>query len=189
MSHDRWTDGELLDRWLADTAEQWAFEEIVRRHGPMVLGVCRRVCGGRAGDADDATQLVFATLARRASSLAGRASLGGWLNRVAYHTARRLWRSAQVRARHERHAAQSRRPTAAAPPEAGVLLIEEVYLAMESLPDEYREPIVLHHIEGHTVEEAALLMDCRVGTVASRLSRGRELLRKRLERRGIALSA
>ena len=172
-------DGELLEEFVARRDEA-AFEALLRRHGPMVLGVCRRVLSD-CNDADDAFQATFLVLIRNAGSLSRPELLGNWLYGVAYRTAARLRAQAAARQRRERQAMHE----LAAPPaedpawrEVRSLLDEE----LNRLPERYRRPFVLCHLEGLTNEEAARRLGCPKGTVASRASRARERLRDRLER-------
>jgi RNA polymerase sigma factor (sigma-70 family) len=156
------TDGQLLRKFLSERDES-AFAALVERHGPMVLGVCRRVLGN-AADAEDAFQAAFLVLARHASSLA---------------------RLAARRRAKERAMARSQSESATGRDDWLPLLDEE----LEKLPADYRLPIVLCDLEGHTRREAAARLGWPEGTVAGRLSRARALLAERLARRGVALSA
>jgi RNA polymerase sigma factor (sigma-70 family) len=172
----------LLDRFLS-RADEAAFASLIERHGPMVLSVCRRVLGN-AHDAEDAFQATFLVLARRAGSLRRRASVAGWLYGVACRVAWRARADAARRRLHERRA-QALRPEAPAaevPPDLGDVLGEE----LARLPEAYRQPVVLCHLEGLTNEEAARRLGWPVGSVKGRLFRARELLRSRLARRGLA---
>src|SRR5262249_24945463 len=161
--------------------------ELVRRHGPMVLGVCRRLLGA-AADADDAFQAVFLVLVLRARSIRRRASVGSWLYAVACRVANRARADAR-----RRHAALRllRAPRAQAPAEGSAaeemrpVLDEE----LERLPDKYRAPLVLCYLQGKTNEQAARVLGWPAGSMSRRLGRARELLRLRLVRRGVALSA
>jgi RNA polymerase sigma factor (sigma-70 family) len=183
---DEPADDVLLERFTAQR-EQLAFAALVRRHGPMVLGVCRRVLQHEQ-DAEDAFQAVFCVLARRAGTIRRRAAVGGWLYAVASRIARKA-KTLQVR--HRMHAsALSDVPVTDNPPEwewrdLWPILDEEV----NRLPERYRQPFVLCHLEGKTTQEAAAELNCPPGTVSSRLTRARERLRARLTRRGLALSA
>jgi RNA polymerase sigma factor (sigma-70 family) len=148
----------------------------------MVLGVCRQVVREPHG-ADDAFQATFLVLVRKARSVRVRGSLAPWLYGVAVRTARR------ARADASRYrVADAEQIEVAAPPQEDAhqfdlrpLLLEE----LGRLPGKYREPIVLCHLQGKTHQEAALLLQWPVGTVSGRLSRGRQLLKSRLERRGL----
>jgi RNA polymerase sigma factor (sigma-70 family) len=143
------TDGQLLRAFLA-THDEWAFEAFVRRHGPMVLGVCRRVLRN-VHDAEDAFQAVFLVLIRKAASVAGREIVGDWLHGVAYRTALKA-RTAQARRRvKERHMARSEANAPDLSPEWLALLDQE----LNGLPKKYRVPVILCDLEGRTHQEAA----------------------------------
>ncbi len=174
------TDGQLLERFLANRDEQ-AFEALVRRHGPMVLGVCGRVLGNEA-DAEDAFQATFLVLARRAASVRNRGALGSFLYGVARHTAVHAKRAAARRRAREARAM----PRAESPNDD---LREVLDQELERLPDKYRAPLVLCDLEGRTRKEAARQLGLPPGTVASRLARGRSLLARRLSRHGPGFSA
>jgi RNA polymerase sigma factor (sigma-70 family) len=184
-------DEELLERFLTATgpAAEAAFEGLVRRHGPMVLGVCRQILTDH-NDAEDAFQATFLVLARKARSIRDRRVLGRWLYEVAYRIAVR----AKVRtARRRAHERQGAEMWAVAPglddrPARGELLAV-IHDEINRLPNTYRSAVVLCYLEGHTNEQAAALLSWPVGTVKGRLSRARDLLRTRLSRRGVALSA
>lgn len=178
------TDRELLDRFAAggDHPAQLAFAALVNRHGPMVLRACRAVLRD-AHAAEDAFQATFLVLARRGGSLWLRESLGPWLHRVATRVSARLRATTGRRERHEKRAAESRVEAreGEVPEDIGPIIHAEI----DRLPDRYRGPVVLCDLEGLTHEEAAARLGCPVGTVKSRLSRAREWLRARLERRGV----
>jgi RNA polymerase sigma factor (sigma-70 family) len=178
-------DGDLL-RTFVEHRQQAAFEELVRRHGGMVLAVCRSVLGPRP-DAEDAAQAVFLTLAEQARLLKGRATLAGWLHRVAWYVSARAAQARAVRLRHETEAARMK-PHSLEPPEDSVAA-ELVHAALADVPEKYRVPLLLCHLEGRSHEEAAVLLGCKVSTLSMRLTRGREMLRARLARRGVAVSA
>jgi RNA polymerase sigma factor (sigma-70 family) len=175
-------DAVLLRRFLADHDEA-AFTELVRRHGPMVLGVCRRVLRHEQ-DAEEAFQATFLLLACKGGWIAPRQQVGAWLHGVAWRAASQARRTARRRGAHERLAAE--RPAALAhPPELGELagvLDEEV----ARLPDRYRAPVVLCLLEGRTLREAAGILGWPEGSVSGRLTRARRILARRLERRGFA---
>jgi RNA polymerase sigma factor (sigma-70 family) len=172
------TDAELLT-WWATGGGSAALEPLVRRHGAMVLGVCRRMLGD-SPDADDAFQATFLVLVRKAKSLDRPEQVAGWLHRVALRVARKA-RAERAR-RHAREVVivDVELPT---PPEQTRELREELDEELNRLPEKYRLPIVLCELEGRTLEEAAELLGWPKGTVAGRLSRGRDLLRRRLSRR------
>jgi RNA polymerase sigma factor (sigma-70 family) len=172
------TDAELLARWCG-SADRAALELLIRRHGGLVLGVCRRVLGN-VPDADDAFQAVFLIFVRKAASLSRPEQVAGWLHGVALRVARRA-RADRAR-RHEREAPMVE-PVAPVPPDDVGDLRRVLDEELERLPDKYRLPILLCDLEGMTLAEAARQLGWPKGTVAGRLSRGRELLRRRLTRR------
>src|SRR5579883_1979215 len=179
------SDAQLLSRFaeVQGDAGESAFRELISRHGPMVLGVCRHT-----QDADDAFQATFLVLVRKARSIRVGESLAPWLYTVAYRTAQRARaNAARNRSADLEQVEESVRASSDDPIHFDLrpLLHEE----LSRLPGKYREPIVLCHLEGKTHEEAARLLRWPVGTVSGRLSRGRELLRSRLQRRGVSVSS
>jgi RNA polymerase sigma-70 factor (ECF subfamily) len=183
--HDRgMTDRQLLERFLA-TREEAAFEALLRRHGPMVLGICRRVLRSLHA-AEDAFQATFIVLICKASSVASRESVGSWLYGVAYRTAQKARVSAARRRTKEQ---QMARPEALPETDDGWEALRPLLDAeLGRLPDKYREPVVLCDLQGLTRKEAARRLGCPEGTVSGRLSRARALLAKRLARHGVALT-
>jgi RNA polymerase sigma factor (sigma-70 family) len=180
------TDRELLHRF-GTHRDETAFSTLVRRHGPLVLGVCRRVLR-QEEDAEDVFQATFLLLARKAASRGWRDSIGGWLYRVAYRLAVRARRQAGMRLARERQAADRR----AEDPLAEVTLREAQQTLddeLNRLPDKFRVPLVLCCLEGRTRDEAAKQIGWSVATLKRRLERGRELLAARLHRRGLTLGA
>jgi RNA polymerase sigma factor (sigma-70 family) len=178
------TDGQLLDCFI-QRGDEAAFEVLVQRHGPMVLGVCRRVLGN-VHDAEDAFQATFLVLVRKAASVVPRAMVGNWLYGVAHNTARKARAMNTKRRQKEREAAAlAARDYAVEGQELRLLLDEE----LARLPDRYRVPVVLCGLEGRPIKEAAVHLGWAPGTVASRLARGRALLSKRLARHGLVVSA
>jgi RNA polymerase sigma-70 factor (ECF subfamily) len=176
------SDGQLLERFLARRDEA-AFEELVRRHGPMVLGACRRVLGN-SHDADDAFQATFLVLVRRAASVRPRSQVGNFLYGVAYRTALEARRAAARRRLKE----ASVMPRPEPPPDTWSELAPLLDQELSRLPARYRAPLLLCDVEGKTRKEAALLLGWPEGTVSSRLSRAREVLARRLSRHGVGLS-
>jgi RNA polymerase sigma factor (sigma-70 family) len=178
------SDAALLGRYAAGRDEA-AFEALLRRHGPMVLGVCRRVLGNEA-DAEDAFQATFLVLVRKAASIRSRGAVGSWLYGVAHNTARKAKAMRSRRRAKEREAGAAPRPGGSEGDwrEAQALLEAE----LGRLPDKYRAVIVLCELEGQTVKGAARQLGCPQGTAATRLARGRALLARRLASRGLLLS-
>jgi RNA polymerase sigma factor (sigma-70 family) len=178
-------DGELLQRFLNDR-DEGAFQQLLRRHGPMVLATCRRILGD-AHEAEDGFQATFLILARKGRSILKHGSLGTWLHRVAYHVAINARARAVRQLAREREVAQmasSKPETDPAGAELSRLLDEE----LRRLPDKYRAPLVLCYLEGKTHEEAARELHWPTGSMSRRLARGQQLLQQRLLRRGLVFS-
>jgi RNA polymerase sigma factor (sigma-70 family) len=178
------TDRQLVDRFLA-RGEEAAFAELVRRHGPMVLGVCRRILHHQQ-DAEDTFQAAFLILARKARTVRDAESVAGWLFQVAFRLALR----ARCRGnRHEEHlTAMHELPSQdqTVQERETQALVDE---ALAQLPDHYRAAIVLCCLEGKSQSAAAQLLGTTTGAINSRVKRGRQLLRASLTRRGLVLSA
>jgi RNA polymerase sigma factor (sigma-70 family) len=179
------TDGQLLERFLARRDEA-AFEALVKRHGPMVLGVCRRVLGN-AADAEDAFQATFLVLVRKAHAVRPRELVGNWLHGVAYRTALRARSAAAQRRAKERQVVPM--PRQETPPDETWRDVQPVLdRELNGLPEKYRVPIVLCDLEGKTRRQAARQLGWPEGTLSCRLARGRALLARRLARHGLNFS-
>jgi RNA polymerase sigma factor (sigma-70 family) len=183
------TDQELLERFAScrDEAGEFAFATLLARHGPMVMNVCRRMLRNPA-DADDAFQATFLVLVRRAAAVRVGTSLAPWLYGVSVRVARRARDQGSRRrgVEFDERSAESITQDAVRGDHDVRLLIDEELLR---LPANFRAAIVSCYLEGMTHEEAAVRLRCPVGTVRSRLSRGRALLKDRLERAGLGLDA
>ena len=179
------TDAKLLE-WFVSAHDEAAFTAIVRRHGPLVRGVCRRLLRSHQ-DAEDAFQATFLVLARKAASITARGLLANWLYGVAHRTALKAKSRAARRQARERQVAQMPEPKAVERDLWGGL---ELVLDQElsRLPDKYRNAIILCDLEGKTRKQAARELGVPEGTVASRLATARDTLAKRLARHGLALS-
>jgi RNA polymerase sigma factor (sigma-70 family) len=177
-------DGLLLEQF-AKEGNQQAFEALMERHGPYLLGLCRRLTH-YTQDAEDVFQACFLELVHKASAIRYGGSVAGWLQTVAV----RLSHKARVR-----RLSQARRERAGAKPEAvspddvtwreACQILEE---ELARLPAELRSPMVLCFFEGQTQDEAARSLDVNPRTLKDRLQRGRELLGQRLVRRGVTLA-
>jgi RNA polymerase sigma factor (sigma-70 family) len=178
------SDAQLLELYLS-RREDAAFAALVRRHGPMVWGVCRRVIGNHH-DAEDAFQATFLVLVRKAASIIPRQMVGNWLHGVAYQTAlkaraaigRRSWKERQLIEMPEPEAEQ----------ESWSDLMPLLDRELSRLPERYREAVILCDLEGMTHKEAARQLGCPQGTISARVARARTILAKRLARHGVALS-
>lgn len=181
------TDAELLERYI-ERRDEVAFEALVRLHGPMVLGLCRRLLSDRQ-DVDDAFQTTFLILVRKAPTLRDRTLLANWLYGVAYRVAIRLRKKTAKRDAGKQPSDRldevaSDRAEPAEHADWLPILDQE----LTRLPEKYRGPLILCYLNGQTHEQSAGKLGIPVGTVRSRLARGRDLLKRRLERRGVAPS-
>lgn len=180
------TDGQLLELFLA-RRDADAFAALVRRHGRMVYGVCRRVVGNHH-DAEDAFQATFVVLVRKAASVRPRERVGHWLHGVAYRTALKMREMARRRRDRELRARAS--PTFEVPLEQSMQeLVPLLDRELSRLPEKYRVPVVLCDLEGRPRREVARLLGWKEGTLSGRLARARALLTKRLARYSPEVSA
>jgi RNA polymerase sigma-70 factor (ECF subfamily) len=178
-------DGQLLERFVAERDEA-AFEMLVRRHGPMVLRVCRHVVGDEH-DAEDAFQATFLVLARKAETIVPRDHVSNWLCGVAFRTGQAA-RAARLR-RRTREQQVVDLPHPAVQPTGDPEMIPLLDRELNRLPEKFRLPIILCGVEGRGRKEVAAQLSLPEGTLASRLDTARRLLAKRLARYGVAISA
>src|SRR5262245_33573882 len=176
-------DGELLPRFVA-TRDPGAFRALVERHGPLVLGVARRIVD--ESRADDVFQATFLTLARRANRIRHAGALAVWLHRTAYRLALDVRRAEQ-----SRRTAESRRPVRAPSNPLDELMARELLSILdaeiERLPEQERGPLILCCLDGLSLDEAALRLGVAAGAIKGRLERGRLRLRTNLAQRGFLL--
>jgi len=176
------TDGQLLGRFQAQH-DEGAFHVLVRRHGSMVLDVCRNVLHNEA-DAEDVFQATFLVLAQKARTIRNMASIGSWLYGVAYRTALKTQRDGARRHKHETRV-PGQRPSDEAEDLAWREVQQLLHQELTQISECYRAPLVLCYLQGKTQDEAATLLGISKATVKKRLERGRALLRTRLVRRGL----
>lgn len=180
------TDEQLLECFVS-RRDEVAFEALVRRHGPMVLGVCRRVLRNLQ-DAEDAFQATFLVLVRKATSISQRERLGNWLYGVAYRTA--------LAAKAENVRRRVREQLVGTMPERELVEVADICRdlrplldrELNCLPDKYRMAIVLCDLEERTRRDVARQLGIPVGTLSGRLTVARAMLARRLACRGLALS-
>ena len=179
------SDAQLLS-CFAERRDAAAFEALVRRHGPMVLGTCLRVLGD-THDAEDAFQAVFLVLVRKAASVTSRATVGGWLYGVAYRTALAA-RTKRKRRRAREKQVEAMPDTAVEPDDTWSELRPLLDRELSRLPEKFRVPVVLCDLEGLPRRQVARQLGLPEGTLSSRLHTARRTLAQRLSRYGFALS-
>jgi RNA polymerase sigma factor (sigma-70 family) len=183
------TDAQLLERFLrSDATAGAAFEVLLDRHGPMVLGVCRRILRDDHA-ADDAFQATFLVLVRRDRAIRRRDSLGPWLHGVARRMAVRARAAATKRREREFRAAIDPATTMTMVELDANIIGPELHAEIDRLPEKYRAPIVLCYLQGRSISDASRQLGWPVGTVGGRLARARARLRDRLVRRGLVAPA
>lgn len=184
---DQRADAELVERF-AQQRDEAAFETLLRRHGPMIVRLCRRLADNET-DAEDVFQATFLVFARKAGSLRKSASVGSWLYGVANRLASKSRTGAQRRREKSKNVPLPPPTTDALSTltvaEAERILHEE----LSRLPIRFRDPIIMCHLEGKTRDQAARALGCALGTLKDRLLRGKEMLRVRLNRRGVGIPA
>jgi RNA polymerase sigma factor (sigma-70 family) len=180
------TDGQLLGTFVA-RRDGAAFEALLRRHGPMVLSVCRRVLGD-AHSAEDAFQATFLVLVRKAAGLRSRDLVGNWLYGVAYRTALKARAMSAKRRTKERRATELARSDNHEDWVSSELL-GQLDRELGRLPEKYRVPVVLCELEGRSRKEVARTLGLPEGTLSWRLAQAKKMLAKKLSRQGPALSA
>jgi RNA polymerase sigma factor (sigma-70 family) len=172
------TDGQLLELFLA-RRDEVAFEALLRRHGPMVQGVCRRVLR-KVHDAEDAFQATFLVLARKAACIQPRERVGNWLYGVAYRTAMKARTMNAKRHTKEKQARPAHQVGSEAPEE----LLEQLDHELIRLPDKYRVPVIFCELEDKSRKEVARLLGVPEGTLSWRLAQAKKILARRLSRYG-----
>jgi RNA polymerase sigma-70 factor (ECF subfamily) len=185
------TDAYLLKVFSRSASESHAaFTELVKRHGPMVHAVALRVLSNHH-DAQEVTQAVFIVLARDAAQLSGKPSVAGWLHTVSRRLSLDARKSRERRQRREQAVMNAINESANANPDAtlGAGFRQELDAALECLPDRYRQPLVLFHLEGASLQEIANHLDLQPSTLRTRLSRGRSMLRQLLVHRGVEVAS
>jgi len=183
---DPLNDAQLLNRFIEHSDEP-SFATIVRRHGSMVMGVCRRLIQN-PHDAEDAFQATFLVLARKAASIAKRELLANWLYGVAFKTALKARAINMRRRTKEKQLAALPDLAAGEPAVMGDELLARLDRELSRVPEKYRVPILLCDFEGMTRKQAAALLHCPEGSLSSRLARAKAMLARRLVRNGAMVS-
>ena len=180
------TDGELLALFTLHKDES-AFDQLVERHASLVWRVATQVLRN-SQDAEDVFQATFLLLATKAHKIRASESAASWLYRVAHRTAVAAWRKS-VKRKEQAHETEPLAPEHQFPDLIGrqtaAIMMEELAL----LPKQYQAPLIMRYLEGESRSTIANQTDTTVATVQGLLARGKKLLRQRLIRRGVSLSA
>jgi RNA polymerase sigma factor (sigma-70 family) len=179
----RLPDNQLLARFVAERDEA-AFAALVKRHGPMVLGVCQSVLR-HAQDAEDVCQATFLILAQKAGSIRKKNSVASWLHGVAHRLA---WKLETSRRRLPKPVVSDRMAANPMDELSWREVREIVHEELARLPENYRQPLILCYLEGQTQEQAARQLGWTAGMLKGMLTRGRDVLRQRLTQRGLAMA-
>ncbi|OYV06552.1 MAG: hypothetical protein CFE26_05665 [Verrucomicrobiales bacterium VVV1] len=179
------TDADLLKEF-SGSGRHSAFATLVERHGPMVHAVAMRTLSNHH-DAQDVTQAAFLVLAREAEALSRKPSVAGWLHTVSRRLSLDAHRSRESRQRRE--AAAMNEPVNLTRDAVSTGFRRELDAALDGLPERYRHPLVLFHLEGASLDEVAHRLDLQPSTLRTRLSRAREMLRNILVRRGVEVAS
>ncbi len=181
------TDSVLLKAFLR--GDEASFEELVRRHERMVFNVCLRFVADEHA-AEDAAQAVFIALSHKAVAVQDRKNIANWLYKVAWHISSRQKTSQMQRLKHEfKASAISSSPNSAQPDPEREELARQLDRELHALPEKYLAPLLLHYYDGFSEEEGARTLGLALGTFSSRISRARDMLRKRLNQKGATVSA
>jgi RNA polymerase sigma factor (sigma-70 family) len=174
---EKLSESELL-KLFVEHNDGAAFEELLRKYGPRVLSICCKILGP-CEDADDVFQAVFISLSRNAGNIRNGDSLGSWLSTVAVNAAKKARSARSKRKDHPGDIPEVADPRAYTGKESEILFVE-----LERLPKQLREPIERHYLEGRTHEQAAVLLGISVATLKRKINKGISLLSERLETRG-----
>jgi RNA polymerase sigma factor (sigma-70 family) len=180
------SDGQLLGCFI-EHGDEAALAVLLRRHGPLVWDICRRVLGNHH-DAEDAFQATFLVLVRRAASVEPKEMVANWLYGVAWQTARKADAMRGKKRQREKQMAQMPEP-AVPEMEGSKEAYHHLHQALSCLPTKFRLSIILCYLEGKTRTEAARQLGVPEGTLAAWLARGRAMLAKRLARNGLVMSS
>ncbi len=177
------TDLLLIDRHRHGDPD--AFEELYDEFSDMVFSVALRLSGD-PDDAADLSQETFLKIHRHLGGFGGRSSLKTWIYQVALNCCRTRLRQQSSKKRLASRSVETleQLPATDRTPEENAIAWsegEKVMAALQRIPNPYREAVVLRDLEGLSYQEIAQVLRTRLGTVRSRLARGREHLRQILE--------
>ena len=163
------------------------FEELMQSHESRIYAIALRMMGNRE-DAQDCAQEAMVRIYRAMGSFKGQSALATWIYRITMNTC-----LDELRRRKARKVTSldslvdngwSPTDTGDTPEEHGLRVEKQNALnqAIQSLPDDMRAAIILRDVKGYSYDEIASILDANVGTIKSRISRGREKLREILSK-------